>query len=318
MGNARILKEFEFEEEENVSNVVFKEEYTNDIGQVFVPITVRETTPVIEGNVQAIVPYIVPKHNYDKVLPKTPIEQLQQHKKVSLRRSIRERRNSILDEYIVFLQEHEDDIDNDVCDLIELLEGVKHIGRKWIFKTKKDSMDSIERYKTHLVVKVFRGSSDGCLKTAFLNCDIDETIYMTKENPSMVSNKLLVNGITNSIKLLPHTISNGNKYIFLVLYVDDILLASSDISLFHETKRFLNEEFRDERSWYLKVVTKNFINKILDRFDMKDISSNALNNNLERNEIQKISYALVVGICTCPDIAFVVGVLGRYLSDPEI
>ena len=35
---------------------------------------------------------------------------------------------------------------------------------------------------------------------------------------------------------------NG-KYIFLILYVDDILLASSDVSLLQETKKFLSSNF---------------------------------------------------------------------------
>ena len=35
---------------------------------------------------------------------------------------------------------------------------------------------------------------------------------------------------------------NG-KYIFLVLYVDDILLASSDVNLLLETKKFLSSKF---------------------------------------------------------------------------
>ena len=35
--------------------------------------------------------------------------------------------------------------DNDVWDLVSLLEGVKPIGFKWIFKTKRDSKGNVER-----------------------------------------------------------------------------------------------------------------------------------------------------------------------------
>ena len=37
---------------------------------------------------------------------------------------------------------------------------------------------------------------------------------------------------------------SGSKYIFLVLYVDDILLATNDIGMLHETKRFLSRNFK--------------------------------------------------------------------------
>jgi len=36
---------------------------------------------------------------------------------------------------------------------------------------------------------------------------------------------------------------NGNKYIFLVSYVNDILLATNNIAMFHETKRFISRNF---------------------------------------------------------------------------
>ena len=49
---------------------------------------------------------------------------------------------------------------------------------------------------------------------------------------------------------------NG-KYIFLVLYVDDILLASSDVNLLLETKKFLSSKFDikdlDEASFVLGI-----------------------------------------------------------------
>jgi hypothetical protein len=35
----------------------------------------------------------------------------------------------------------------------------------------------------------------------------------------------------------------SRKFIFLILYVDDIILASSDVSLLLETKRFLSSNF---------------------------------------------------------------------------
>ena len=36
---------------------------------------------------------------------------------------------------------------------------------------------------------------------------------------------------------------SGSKICFLVLYVDDILLATSDKGLLHEVKHFLSENF---------------------------------------------------------------------------
>ena len=44
---------------------------------------------------------------------------------------------------------------NRVWDLVELPNGVKAIGCKWVFKTKKDSLGNIERQKARLVAKGF-------------------------------------------------------------------------------------------------------------------------------------------------------------------
>ena len=86
---------------------------------------------------------------------------------------------TISNDYIIFLQEHEDGVgltkddpinfcqamcssnsqnwinvmkdemksmqDNDVWNLVELPKGMKPIGCKWIFKTKKDSKGNVER-----------------------------------------------------------------------------------------------------------------------------------------------------------------------------
>ena len=194
--------------------------------------------------------------------------------------------------------------DNGVWDLIELPKGSKPIGCKWIFKTKRDSNGNVKRYKARLVAKGFTqregidyketfspvSSKDSFrtimalvahfnleqhqmdLKTAFLNGNIDETIYMVQlENFASGDPKSMVYKLKKSIYGLKqasrewyhkfHQVitSNGfkvnlvedcvyhkfsgSKFIFLILYVDDILLASSDIGLFHETKKFLSKNF---------------------------------------------------------------------------
>nr|CAN81384.1 hypothetical protein VITISV_000819 [Vitis vinifera] len=102
--------------------------------------------------------------------------------------------------------------DNGVWDLVELPKDVKPIGCKWIFKTKRDSKGNIVRYKARLVAKGFTQKEDidyketfspvsskdsfriimalvahydlelhqMDVKTAFLNGNIDETIYMVQ------------------------------------------------------------------------------------------------------------------------------------------
>ena len=118
----------------------------------------------------------------------------QPQEQMSLRRSTRKRRKAISDDYIVFLQEPEDEIsmmeddpinfhqaiqssncqkwinaineeyksmqDNDVWDLVPSPEGAKPIGCKWIFKTKRDSKGDVERYKARLVAKGFTQKED--------------------------------------------------------------------------------------------------------------------------------------------------------------
>ena len=45
--------------------------------------------------------------------------------------------------------------DNDIWDLVPLPECAKPIGCKWLFKTKRDSIGNVKRYKARLIAKGF-------------------------------------------------------------------------------------------------------------------------------------------------------------------
>jgi hypothetical protein len=147
---------------------------------------------------------------------------------------------------------------------------------------------------------------------------------------------------------------NG-KFIFLILYVDDILLASSDVSLLLETKGFLSSKFdmkdlgeasfvlgieihRDRSKGVLGLSQKAYIEKVLKKFSMYKCSSSPApivkddrygdhqcpRNQYELNQMKAVPYTSAIRslqyaqVCTRPDLAFVTGLLGRFQSNPEI
>lgn len=147
---------------------------------------------------------------------------------------------------------------------------------------------------------------------------------------------------------------NGSKIIFLVLYVDDILLATNDFSLLSDTKKFLSKYFEmkdmgeakyvigieifwDRSYGILGLSQKAYIDKILKIFRMENCSVRIVpiqkgnsfkelnqcpKTGLKKERMKSIPYASIVGslmyalTCTRPNISFAVGMLRRYQSIP--
>jgi len=110
---------------------------------------------------------------------------------------------------------------NEVWDLVEIPKGAKTVGCKWVYKIKRDSKGNIERFKARLVAKSFTqregidynetfppvSSKDSFriimalvahydlelhqmdVKTAFLNGDLYENVYMAQPEGFVVEGK---------------------------------------------------------------------------------------------------------------------------------
>jgi len=153
------------------------------------------------------------------------------------------------------------------------------------------------------------------VKTTFLNGDLEENVYMDQPMGFSVEGmKHMVCKLKKSIYSLKQAsrqwylkfndtiVSFGfkknivdrciylkvsmSKVIFLILYVDDILLETDDLGLFHETKKFLCSNFKlkymGEASHVIRIEIfqnrsqellglsqKANINKVLEKFRME-------------------------------------------------
>jgi hypothetical protein len=147
---------------------------------------------------------------------------------------------------------------------------------------------------------------------------------------------------------------NG-RYIFLILYVDDILLASSDVGLLLETKKFLSSKFnmkdhgeasfvlgieihRDRSKGVLGLSQNAYIEKVLKKFSMHKCSVSPApivkddrygdfqchRNQYKLDQMKVVPYTSAVKslqyaqVCTHSNLAFLTRLLGRFHSNPGI
>ncbi|KAH9768487.1 Integrase catalytic domain-containing protein [Citrus sinensis] len=249
---------------------------------------------------------------------------------------------------------------NKTWELIQLPRGRKAIGNKWVYKIKRDGNDQVERYRARLVVKGY-AQKEGIdlneifspvvrlttirivlamcatfdlhleqldVKTTFLHRELEEEIYMLQPEGFAETGKENLVCRLSSDHCAYYKRFEDNDFIILLLYVDDMLVAANKI--------LGMQIHRDRNNRKIWLPQKNYLKKILRRFNMQDCksistplpvnfklsSSMCPSNEAERKEMSRVPYASVVGslmfamICTRPDIAQAVGAVSRYMANP--
>ncbi|GJY11820.1 putative RNA-directed DNA polymerase, partial [Tanacetum coccineum] len=253
---------------------------------------------------------------------------------------------------------------NNVWKLAELPKGAKPVGCKWVYKTKFDPNENVERYKARLVAKGYTQKEGVDYKETFSPVSRKDSLrivmalvaHFDLELHQMDVKTAFLNGdLHEDVDLCVYLKISGSNFFILVLYVDDILLASNDIDLLHDSKRFLSRNFdmkdlgeasyvigieihRDRANGRLGLSQKAYIERILNRFNMQHCSPTVApvikgdvfgshqcpKTEVEYEEMKRIPYASVVGsltyaqVCTRPDIAYICGMLGRFQSNPGL
>ncbi|KAK1647994.1 hypothetical protein QYE76_065799 [Lolium multiflorum] len=219
--------------------------------------------------------------------------------------------------------------DNKVWTLVELPDSRKAVENKWIFKRKTDADGNITVYKARLVAKGFR-QIQGVdydetfspvaklksvrillaiaaffdyeiwqmdVKTAFLNGDIEEELYMVqpkgfvdpKNADKVCKLQRSIYGLKQASKSWNRRFDkvikdfgfiqchgeaciykkvSGSSVAFLILYVDDILLIGNDIELLSSVKGI--KIYRDRSRRLIGLSQSTYLDKILKKFRMDE------------------------------------------------
>ncbi|KAI3692791.1 hypothetical protein L6452_32614 [Arctium lappa] len=148
--------------------------------------------------------------------------------------------------------------------------------------------------------------------------------------------------------------TSGRTVVFLVLYVDDILLMGNNVPTLQSVKTWLGKCFsmkdmgdaanilgikiyRDRSRRLIGLSQSTYIDKILKKFNMQDsekgflpmqhsmaLSKSQCSSSAEElDRMSRIPYASVVGsimyamICTRPDVSYALSMTSRYQANPS-
>lgn len=211
------------------------------------------------------------------------------------------------------------------------------------------------------------------VKTAYLNAPIDYPIYMEQpegfeisskkgklvyklnrslyglkqsgRNWNMILNSFLLENdfVRNCVDPCVYTKHVKDQMIVILVWVDDLIIATSNNSLLCEVKELMKNKYHmkdlgklsyflgiefDQGKDYIKMSQQKYVYKVLEKFEMTNCkprstpseqkpdfdSGDSFDSRKYREAVGSLIYAMT---CTRPDICWVVTKLSQYLSDPN-
>nr|GEY04994.1 ribonuclease H-like domain-containing protein [Tanacetum cinerariifolium] len=143
---------------------------------------------------------------------------------------------------------------NGTWERIELAEGRKSIGSKWIYKIKYRSSSEIDNYKARLVA-LGLGQKEGIdyeetfypiVQMVTLRCLLNTVVAMSwhdfRQWNAKLTCTLIENGFSQSDYSL-YTKSDKGVFLALLIYMDDIIITGNNVSEIEKFKVFLKSKF---------------------------------------------------------------------------
>nr|GEW37904.1 zinc finger, CCHC-type [Tanacetum cinerariifolium] len=230
---------------------------------------------------------------------------------------------------------------NKTWELVDHQLGRKLVTCKRLFKIKKE-IEGVQkpRYKARLVHRGFTQ------RAAFLHRNLEEVIYMRQPSGYEQGNKVCLlkkslYGLKQSPRQRYRRSYAPSEYIYLLLYVDDMLSACKSKAEIRSTKSLLKREFdmkeleeakkilgmeivRDRSRKILRVSQFRYVSKILNNFKIDNVKSVQMPlgghfklslkdypvRDYDVERMSKVPYANAVGslmylmVCTRPDIVY--------------
>ncbi|RDX94527.1 hypothetical protein CR513_23084, partial [Mucuna pruriens] len=214
--------------------------------------------------------------------------------------------------------------DNHTYDLVKLPKGKKVLENRWIYRVKQESNSTSRRYKARLVVKGFRQKMVlTSLRLSLLWLQDSGTRTRLQETTS--DHCVFVRKFSN------------DDFIILLLYVDDMLIVGKSVSRIDMLKKQLSKIIHDRQAKKLWLSQEHYVKRMLQRFHIENakVVSTPLtthfklrfrhspSNEAEKTNMSRVLYAFAMGslmyaiVCTKPDIAHIVGIVSRFLSNPS-